>query len=164
MMRYTGKGQMNRHWLNQSWLMGNHEHIIMPINCDNIHWMLADVEPKKITITVMDSYNADIMTKGSHLTKEIFNHHMTFLKLSGLLKSSYEYKQQKVKHRQRGAEDCGVYCVIFVQNILTGEHHEHQDNRENSLATRHLIAQSIFANRDIRDDVLAVQMDVDPCD
>ena len=82
------------------------------------------------------------------LKKSDFEQLTNFFKLSGLLSETFKYQVHKVANKQKGKEDCGIYCAIYARNIMTGEKHEYDEQTWKE--TRRLICQSIYMNRDLR--------------
>ena len=62
-MSFERTGQLPKRWAAKCSNLAKASHILMPINCARTHWMMADIQPQSNEITIMDSYNHELMKR-----------------------------------------------------------------------------------------------------
>ena len=149
-MSFARTGQLPRGWQTKCTNLARVNHILIPIHA-GVHWLMADVQPLINQITIMDSYNVELMKCSSYLDRKTYEKYTEFLMVCGLLKKNWTLKQHWLKHGQRmsNKEDCGVFCAIYARNVMTNQNYEFNDTREVVKDIRLLIAQSIYLFQDI---------------
>ena len=150
-MSFARTGQLPKGWSAKCSNLAKASHILMPIHA-RAHWMMADIQPLSNQITIMDSYNVELMKGTSHLDRKTFEGYIRFLMVCGFLREKWTLKQDWLKHGQRlsNVEDCGVFCAIYARNVMTHQNYEFNDTKEVVKDIRLLIAQSIYLFQDIR--------------
>ena len=151
-MSFERTGQLPKRWAAKCSNLAKASHILMPINCARTHWMMADIQPQSNEITIMDSYNHELMKGESKLDRKTYERYITYFMVCGFLKGKPTLHQHKLKHGQRltNIEDCGVFCAIYARNVMTQENYEFNDTKNVIMDIRLLIAQSIYLFQDIR--------------
>ena len=104
--------KISKFWKNEN--LYNYNHIIIPINIDNIHWIMVDISLQQKKIYFYDSYqftsNRDIVFK--NLTK-VFS---DYINNSDCDFCEWVYIDVNCP-KQSNSLDCGVFMCMFINYI-----------------------------------------------
>ncbi len=104
--------KISKFWKNEN--LYDYKHVIVPINIDNIHWIMVDVNLLKKKIFFYDSY------KYSSLKNFVFKN---LIKIFSEYINLKEYEFDKWVYincdcpKQNNYYDCGVFMCMFIDYI-----------------------------------------------